>query len=172
MNQTHLTDRIPEVVHATEAWTSEEQAHLDSCAECRAEWRLVSMVATAAPPAPTVDVEALSATVLDRLREDRGVIALDRRRSWRGWALGLAAAASLVLALGVWRPWRATETVIAATQGPALFPELEQLSESELETVLASIEPENTVEPIGSVPRVGDLSDTELEVLLEQVEGS
>lgn len=171
MTDRHLTDRIPDVVHGDGEWSEAERIHLADCADCRAEWRLVSSMATAAPIAPAIDPDAIAARVLTRLRDDVPVIPLASRRR-RGWLLGLAAAASLLLALGVWQPWQPAEVAVAPTRAPTMFPELDQLFESELETVLASIEPETTVEPIGSVPRISDLSDTELEVLLQQVEGS
>ncbi len=172
MNQAHLTDRIPDVVHGAAEWTVAEQAHFADCPACRREWRLVSMVATAAPPAPAVDVAEVATRVLTRLRGDVPVIALDSRHRWRRAAIGLAAAASLALTLGLWHPWEGRpELAVAPTRQPTMLPELDRLFESELEVVLASIEPE-PIDPLGSVPRIGDLSDTELEVLLEQVEGS
>ena len=52
-----------------------------------------------------------------------------------------------------------------------LPPKLDRLLDAELEVVLAALEPEPT-EVLGTVPRIGDLTDHELEQLLEEVEGS
>ena len=37
-----LSDRMPAVAHGQAGWSAEEQAHLAGCADCRAEWDLVS----------------------------------------------------------------------------------------------------------------------------------
>ena len=124
-----------------------------------------------ASPAPSLDLDRITAGVLHGLREQSQVVPIRRR-----WVpMALAAAASVALAVTVWwpSPGEAPETPIAAGAEyvPTLFPELDELLESELEVVLASVEPTAEVVPLGDVPRLGDLTDSELEQLLDAVEG-
>ena len=51
-----------------------------------------------------------------------------------------------------------------------MLPELDGLFESELESVLGIVTTREP-DPIGIVPRLDDLTDEELETLLEEVEG-
>jgi hypothetical protein len=51
-----------------------------------------------------------------------------------------------------------------------MLPELDGLLEAELEQILALVEP-ISAEPIGVIPRLGDLTEEELELLLLEVEG-
>ena len=39
---TQLSDRMPDVAHGTSRWTETEEHHLAACADCRAEWELVT----------------------------------------------------------------------------------------------------------------------------------
>src|SRR6185437_16329344 len=55
---TRLSDRMPDVAHGTSRWTELEERHLAECADCRAEWELVTAAsrlgATLQPPADPV----------------------------------------------------------------------------------------------------------------------
>lgn len=169
MTDHHLTERIPDVARGDAEWTAEEAAHLAGCAECAAEWRVVSAFATSVPLA--IDVDAVAEGVVARLRAAPTVVSIGSRRPWRRLMVGLAAAASVTLALVLWQPWQGSGGVaVAPTREPTMLPELDALFEAELEVILAAIEPE-PVEPLGSVPRIGDLTDEELELLLAEVEG-
>jgi hypothetical protein len=90
--------------------------------------------------------------------------------------IALATAASLALALTLWGPTspanQPVDTAVGAEYAPTLFPELDELLDSELEVVLATMESTGErAAPIGDVPRLGDLTDDELEQLLDVVEG-
>lgn len=95
---TRLSDRMPDVALGRSRWTAPEERHLATCADCRAEWRIVSAARRlgAALPAPT-DPAVSAARVLGRLAEDQ----TRRRTRGHAWmAAGLAAAAALALAVG------------------------------------------------------------------------
>jgi hypothetical protein len=169
MTSEHLTDRIPDVLHGREAWTDADRAHLAACDDCAAEWRLVSGV-IAAGRQPTIDAAVLAEGVLRRLRAEPVVLPIRPRRSWRGALIGLAAAASVALAFLVWQPNGTEQVAVVPTREPTMLPELDGLLEADLEIVLAYIAPVSD-EPLGSVPRIGDLTDEELELLLAEVEG-
>jgi hypothetical protein len=165
MNE-HLTDRMPDVAHGRGSWTPTEERHLATCDDCRAEWRLVSAIA---PQGSPVDVDRVTAGVLAALAAKPRVLPF-RRRPWV--PVALAAAASVALAVTLWGPAGNGDND-AATPGAfaTILPELEGLLESELEQVLVLVEPTQDYAPIGEVPRLGDLTDDELELLLTQVEG-
>lgn len=167
----HLSDRMPDVARGDSAWTASEAAHLAGCAACAAEWRLVRSVASTAVEVP-VDPDRVAAGVLARLAAAGGVVPIASHRRWRRLVVGLAAAASVALAVAIWEPWagEASPVAIEPTRERTLLPELDALLEAELEVVLAALEPD-PVEPLGAVPRIGDLTDEELELLLEEVEG-
>jgi hypothetical protein len=169
MMSEHLTDRIPEVLHGRDAWTDADRGHLASCADCAAEWRLVSEFPLS-EPGPAIDVEALAHRVMEQVRSEPAVLPLQHRHAWRRALIGLAAAASVALVFFVWRAQPAAEVSVVPTHEPTMLPELDQLLEAELEVVLAYVTPASD-EPLGVVPRLGDLSDEELELLLAEVEG-
>ncbi len=160
----HLTDRMPEVANRRARWSSAEERHLAVCADCRREWQVVTAIGSREA---AVNVDRVVAGVLAGLRETPRVVPL--RRRWRPMAL--AAAAAAVLAVGLWSTGSVDPAVPATAEAPTWFPELDALLESELEVVLASIEPTPEYTPIGDVPRLGDLTDDELEQLLDDVEG-
>ncbi len=98
---TALSDRMPEIASGRSHWTEEEERHLASCAECRAEWAVVRAVqnlgtSLPGPAAPTVVV----ARVRERLAAEH---ARKRIRARMFLGTGLAAAAALALVV---RPWR------------------------------------------------------------------
>lgn len=170
MTDDHLGERMPAVARGEASWTAGEAAHLAGCAECAVEWQVVRRF-VGRGVSPRIDADAVAAAVLARLRDDSQVVPLRPRRRWMGIA-GLAAAASVALAVAVWQPWStASEVAVVPSRERTMLPELDVLIESELEVVLAALEPQ-AVEPMGTVPRLGDLTDDELELLLQQVEES
>jgi hypothetical protein len=93
---TAVSDRMPDVALGRSRWTTEEERHVATCAECRAEWAIVS-AASRLRPRVTLDPDRVAGGALARLAADR---ARARTRS-RVWTVaGLAAAA--VVALAVW----------------------------------------------------------------------
>jgi hypothetical protein len=94
---TQLSDRMPDVAHGTSRWTETEERHLSACADCRAEWELVTAASRlgAALRSPA-DPARISTLLLERLAHERQRTRL-RARLWT--AAGLAAAAAVILAV-------------------------------------------------------------------------
>jgi len=85
-----LSERMPAVALGQAAWTDAERAHLAACAECGAEWALVSATSRLGlDVAAGLDGHHVTERVLGRLRVEGA-----RTRTRRvGWMLsGLAAA--------------------------------------------------------------------------------
>jgi hypothetical protein len=119
---TQLSDRMPDVAHGTSRWTETEEHHLAACADCRAEWELVTAASRlgSALPSPA-DAGLISGLLLGRLARERQRTRL-RARLWT--AAGLAAAAAVMLA--VWtgarpglRPGNTAPRVATAPVTPA-----------------------------------------------------
>lgn len=164
----HLTDRMPDVLHGRDNWTDADRLHLQSCAECAGEWRVVGSVQVHALEA--IDTDLLAQSVLHRLGEEPMALPLRSRAAWRLGLVGLAAAASVALVVMLRSPSWSTEVGSARQSEPTMLPELDALEDAELELVLAYIAPVSD-ESLGTIPRVGDLTDEELELLLAEVEG-
>ncbi len=168
-----LSDRLPAVARGQASWDPEEAAHLADCAECQAEWALVAPIARAATPAPAMDLDRLSRAVLRELRPEATVVAIaSRRRRWTRGLIGLSAAAGIAIALYSARPARLGDDLsLVPTRMKTTIPELDALLEDELKVVLASIKLETPDLTPGPLPRLGELTETELEQLLATVEG-
>jgi hypothetical protein len=94
---TQLSDRMPDVAHGTSRWTETEERHLATCADCRAEWELVTAASRLGATLRSPTDPALVATrLLERLARERQHTRL-RARLWT--AAGLAAAAAAMLAV-------------------------------------------------------------------------
>ena len=144
-----LSDRMPAVAAGHAAWTTEERAHLDACADCRAEWELVEAAqGLGAGGALRVDPAVIATSVLARVRDARHA---DRRRATTRWALtwgGLAAAAALLLAVllrGSSPPIPDVASVPAAASVTDValhvpLPELDGSEPEELQAVLDELE--------------------------------
>ncbi|MFN0179765.1 MAG: hypothetical protein ACKVZ0_13280 [Gemmatimonadales bacterium] len=158
-----LSDRMPAVAAGLAPWTADERAHLAECADCAAEWRLVEV--TGRLGRPSIDAARVSAAVRDRLAaEPKGAMVIPIARRKRAWLWGLAAAAVLVLAVSLNRSgagWSAD----AAAAGEVLT-ELDELTTTELELVLAELEEPDGVTDGGT----GDLSTDELQQVLQEWE--
>lgn len=169
-----LSDRMPAVARGEASWDAEESAHFRDCPDCQAEWRLVAPIARAARPAPAMDLERLTRGVIREARPETQVIAITSRRRWSRGLVGLAAAAGIALAVYLpTRPQPAEEVAIVPTRAVTTIPELDALLEDELKVVLAAIteeEPAPVLAP-GPLPRLGDLTEAELQQLLKTVEG-
>lgn len=173
MNCEQLSDRMPEVARGETEWGVAEREHLAGCPECASEWRLVRIAARGSVPIPELDLDAITSGVHRAMAAPAQVVPFRPRRRVRGWAVGLAAAAMVLLAVAVWGPTGDAPDVAAVpAREPTLLPELDGLLEGELEVILASYEQDEAAEqPLGAVPRLGDLTDAELELLMEEVEG-
>jgi hypothetical protein len=87
---------MPDVALGRSAWTETERRHLTGCADCRAEWELVTAASRLGETLPATDPALVSTLLLARLtREHERTRA--RIRLWS--AAGLAAAAAVILVL-------------------------------------------------------------------------
>lgn len=160
-----LSDRIPDVARGRERWTAEESAHLTACADCRAEWDLVTAAIRvgAAAPSPR-DPSAMTDAVLWRLAEARR-----SRRSRRSWGLGIAAAAAV---LGViWAGRQSQENTRQPAQVEIALPELEPLETAELDSLLETMDAPQVGTSALDEPSLDDLDAHELEQVLGTLEG-
>ncbi|HYL31150.1 MAG TPA: hypothetical protein VEU27_14625 [Gemmatimonadales bacterium] len=166
-----LSDRMPAVAHGQAVWNAEEQGHLAGCADCRAEWDLVSAASRLGlDVAEGIDTHHVTERVLGRLRAERG-----RRGRQIGWAAGgLAAAAAVAIAVWPGRPSRQVPPSVAVPFAAAALPlpELDSLGTPELQAVLDSLDGSlgTTVQGVDT----GDLDDLdahELQHVLDGMEG-
>ncbi|MGB7211800.1 MAG: hypothetical protein WBC97_04160 [Gemmatimonadales bacterium] len=160
-----LTDRIPVVARGDAHWDAMELAHLTTCADCSAEWRLVSSAVALGRRTPTVAPELVARAVVDRLRTDHHRKGWSRR--WLGGVTVLAAAA--VVALIFWP--RSGTGGAELVPVPVFLPELDSLTTPQLESVLGTLDA-----PLGSVrtldaPDLNGLSDDQLSAVLRSMEG-
>lgn len=164
-----LTDRMPEVAHARSAWTRLERDHLADCPACVLEWRFVQgAIAHGAAALSRFDHEAVAHRVALGWSTIAGRVPARPRRVVVRWAVGLAAAAALLLVVG---SSELTVTAVPSLNTAALLPELRDLTETELETVLQEI-PAGTTSlslPLGA--GMSDLDEAELERVLRSLEG-
>jgi hypothetical protein len=196
---TDLSDRMPDVALGRSRWTADEEHHLATCAECRAEWAIVSTASRLAPRIPIARTpEDIARHVLERIRTERAAA----RGIRRGWAVaGLAAAAAVGLVVWAQRvdtrpgapqtggttpaPVAAAsgETALPAPRvplGPAAtgrlaelaIPELDSLPEEALDSILRVLDdPLARVGAGGDDASVDDEGDSELERALAGLEG-
>jgi len=166
-----MTDRMVPVAHGRAAWTGEEAAHLASCPDCAAGWRLVAAARQHGDSAARrLEAARVSREVLARLDLERG------RRRWRRMGLIGSLAAAALVALVVWTDRNRSHPVQgggAVTAQLFQFPlaELESLDAGELSTVLEGLEAPLGAEATPEAPGLGDLQDTELERVLRSLEG-
>lgn len=168
-----MSDRMPAVARGEVRWSPDELAHLAGCTDCRSEWEVVAAAARLGRDRRLdVDLDAMAARVLHRVRHESLVAPRRRVGAWS--AVGLAVAAALVfLLLGPAPPdgpaIPAPADVAVELEVP--LPELERLGVDELQAVLETMD-----EPLGGgstlgAPGLGDLGADELEELLESWEG-
>jgi anti-sigma factor RsiW len=148
-----LRDLLPDLLHGRleDADRRMVEAHLARCADCRAELELLRQLRGALHRAPPVDVAAIVAAIPP--------YRAPARRSWGGWR---AAAAVALIAVG------GTSVAIANRVGDQPAPSPARA---------ASAPSVGTTAAAPGVPRelavsgaVGDLSDSELSMLLDGIE--
>ena len=157
----HLSDRMPVVAAGEARWLPGEADHLAECEECRAEWTLVEAAAKLGRNLEvSLDVPAIEAGVLAGLRSPAS---RSRRVPPAWWLLPLGIAALLAIAV-LRQPSSAPETEPAVS----LLPELENLSSTELESVL-TLFPAAGMSP--GQDGFEDLSESEVSSVLKDLEG-
>lgn len=168
---TRLSDRMLEIRLGGE-WTPAEREHLDRCPDCAAEWRLMRAGAAVGAGLPPFDAARIAVAVRGRLAAEPPAPALlpFRARAVR-LAIGLAAAAALILAVGLALRSRTAGVAPDSTAGVVVLSELEELSAGELEELLGALPaPVEVMMPSGAVG-LSDLSAAELERVLAAWEG-
>jgi hypothetical protein len=170
-----LSDRIPAVVLGRTEWTPQELQHLQACRACQQEWEVVGAVSRLGRRREAViDSEAVAASVLERLRNERLTSPVGRR-TWA--AAGLAAAAAIIIA--IWSgtvenptPTNSQNSSLATVQLEIPLPELESLQAAELDTVLQAMDESNNPRGPGEdEPELSDLNSDELQRVLDTWEG-
>ena len=174
MNEcSNLTDRMPAVAHGTMRWEAAEAAHLESCTSCRREWDLVRAGASlGAGVGVALDTGRVAQAVLRRLREAPTSQPIPGIRRIGRWAVAVAAAAAIILAVQLTRPERAgpVSADSAPTAGPVLQ-ELDGLTATELQSLLESFSPAVEALPHVEIAPLGELKPQELERVLRSLEG-
>jgi hypothetical protein len=164
--------------------------HLAACADCRAEWALVTVgTRLGASVTPPGDPALLAASLLVRLDHERAVI----QRRLRIWtAAGLAAAAGVIIAIwtgavggvpsrqtpGGPTPRVATAPATPSRVAPTLassvelpLPEIDDLPAEALDSMLQVLDEPAARADVYQLPGLGDAGDRELERALTGLEG-
>ena len=160
-----LSDRMPLVALERERWTPEEEGHFAACPDCRAEWALLRATGRLGEGAPRVAAEPdLTASLLRRLAESP---AERPARRAAPWALGLAAAAGIALAIWTGLPGGKTAP---APPPDSVAAAADQLGAAELDSLLQDDDPVAGWTML-DMPGLGDLDEDELEQVLRTWEG-
>ncbi|MEO8195013.1 MAG: zf-HC2 domain-containing protein [Gemmatimonadales bacterium] len=188
---TEVRDALPDLVHGrlSELDAATMAAHVESCADCRAEVALLREVRAAAPPAPRMDAARIAAAiplvlmtmpVFPPRQRDPGMFLW--RNAWR------FAAAAVVVAVGAWAitgpGMRAPADVALRTaSAPAtVVDEATPVSGARAAVQPAPASSAKATDPaitgpsrdpasLSLDPGVQDLSDAELEQLLSELDG-
>ncbi|MGH7590812.1 MAG: hypothetical protein ACREOE_08705 [Gemmatimonadales bacterium] len=162
-----LAERMPGVARGEAAWDAGALAHLATCPECAAEWRVLVATIGVGRSAPDVDPEEVARAVVARLGATR-----HRSTSTRRWLGGMAVvAAAAAVTVMLWPRSPSGGAGPDAMSAPVFLPELDSLSTSQLESVLGALDA-----PLGSVrtldaPDLSGLSDDQLSAVLQSMEG-
>ena len=160
----HLSDRMPGVAAGRIRWSLPEQQHLAECADCAAEWRLVSTAsALGSSVERSLDVEAIAGRVRAELGPGQE---MQRRPRPALWLVPLLAAAALILVL--WRGPGSEPVPVDQAAETLLLPELETLSVAQLESMLQLLPSEP---PSDSLWSLEDLTEEEISAVLQNLEG-
>jgi hypothetical protein len=166
-----LSDRMPAVALGRSRWSAAEEAHLASCADCRAEWNLVQLAGRLGASSPSaVNPEMIDARVRRRLGEARA-----GSRAVRRWALvGLGVAAAIAVALWTGRP-APRQPIAALPSAPTVSPEAAKPPEPGVKPPLPAPAPG----PVAHVerprldvpvPGIDEMSDSDLDNLLQAMD--
>ena len=164
---TQLSERMAAVAHGRNEWSATEKAHLASCADCTAEWRVMQAGAMiGAEVAATLPVDFVATRVVATLKIPAGSRGWWARLRW--FALPVAAAAAVALVVfprgGPASPGGTTTEVVEVS----VLPELESLEASDLELVLELL-PDRAA-PV-EIRSFEELTDDEVTRLINSLEG-
>lgn len=173
MTDCHLiTDRMPGVANGSAGWHGSETAHIDSCPDCRREWELIQAArGLGAGVVAALDTSRIAARVARRLAapdpESKSPILSPAAR----WLIGLAAAAAIVIAFHPWRSGPSALHPSSPAGAVSVLNELDDLTPSELESVLEAFPPAADAVPHVESAPFGDLEPKDLERMLRSLEG-
>ena len=161
-----LQDRMPAVARGSTTWGAADQAHLASCAECRAEWNVIrAAVGVGVGIEREFAAAAAAQVVTARLRRERP---LSRRPLLRS-LVGLAAAAAIAFVF--FRPTAAPVPATPAAAEARMIPELDSLNIDELTLLADAVARPLSETPLGEDPALTDLDSTQLTRVLRSLEG-
>ena len=176
-----ISDRMPDVALGRSSWSGDERAHLDTCSDCQAEWRIVQSTSRLGASLPSLRTpEVVAAGVLGRLAGER-TAARARRRAWL--AAGVAAAAAIIIAVRLSRSPLTTPLPVVSAPAPVAvapantldqtvsLPELDGLPDGELQAILGSLDESTTAPSELDGSGFDNLDDHELEDVLGAWEG-
>lgn len=158
----HLSERMPLVASGAARWSPADAQHLDNCDECRAEWTLVQAAARLGRDVElSLDMPAVEAGVLVGLR---AAPARPRRVRPAFWLIPVGIAALLAIAV-LRQPSTAPVSMEASA---SLLPELETLTSTQLEAVMTMLP---AAELPAGPDGFEDLSESEVSSVLKDLEG-
>jgi hypothetical protein len=161
---------MPLVRHGADQWTPEDAAHLAGCGECQLEWELVAAGARLGSElAERFDTDRATRAVVARL-----TTTARRRRRWIGaaWGVGLAAVASLVLLAWPGSKPAPQPDPVAVVDIPILpLAELDGVDPVVLDEILTTLDDGREDDATLEAPGFSDLAPSELERLLQTMEG-
>lgn len=174
MTVTHIDpDRLTDLATRAEAWGPEAAAHLESCAECRLELKVIRVArGIGAIGIPPLDARRVMMGVRSRLAKDPAGSGSRALRHPGGWLVGLAAAAAVLLAvrMTVFPPRGGLQPGVSPDVEISTLHELDDLSAPELEAVLQAIPPSTAALGHGEIAPLGELSASDLERVLRSME--
>jgi hypothetical protein len=168
---------MPDVALGRAQWSPEEAEHLATCAGCQEEWSLVRLAGGLGEQLRlAAEPDSIATAVFQRIASER------RQARYQRWSVaGLAAAAAIALAVWYGRGQTGQNALkgLPVATAPAAqpaelaipLPELDQLQEPELDSLLQEISPPLTSGSTLEAPSLGDLDDQELEEVLATWEG-
>ena len=171
-----MRDRLPDLLHERleASVRAAVTAHVDACADCRAEMALLREARTVlSPDVRTVDVVAISRVVVEKTRMP--VNSGPRRSRWMDWRIAASVALLVVGAGSVELLWRSRVEAprISVVATPAVVPNAAPPEPVETGPIRGS-------EPVGAARAVSaelsaaapvsDLSESDLRALVKELD--